>query len=202
MVAVVVARRWCGCHAHCGGLVCQNSTVTALKIICLLWFSLATSRTCVMIMQNQGLDTYHQKVLSDSDCFDKGTIHIGHRHFLGRDGSKIGQICQRRVVKDCWREWGRDQKALTFANFLNERSQNWSTDWLMFRRSLTINLLFVCFHLLRKVPQNFVDLLSRLLFWFENRLYYILFCKIFSYSWFTFRFWCHWKKKKWNIVSS
>ena len=32
-----------------------------------------------------------------------GTIHLRRRHFLGGEGSKIGQICRRIVVKNCRR---------------------------------------------------------------------------------------------------
>ena len=52
-----------------------------------------------------------------------GTIHLRRRHVLGGEGSKIGQICQRIVVKNCQREGGRGQKSWKFADVLN----GWTT---------------------------------------------------------------------------
>ena len=51
--------------------------------------------------------------------FSLGTIQLRRRHFLGGKGSKIGQICQQIVVKNCRQEEGRGQNRIKFADVLN-----------------------------------------------------------------------------------
>ena len=61
-----------------------------------------------------------------------GTIHLRRRHILGGEGSKIGQICRRIVVKNCRRRGGRGQKSWKFADVLNEWSLTWQIKNLFF----------------------------------------------------------------------